>query len=74
MDGKIQRGGKNVSGSLISLSISELKKKTGKELRSIAKDLKVQHYYKLKKEDLLQRITNQLNPQLADCTKQRMES
>ncbi|CAD5321060.1 unnamed protein product [Arabidopsis thaliana] len=74
MDGKIQRGGKNVSGSLISLSISELKKKTGKELRSIAKDLKVQHYYKLKKEDLLQRITNQLNPQLAGCTKQRMES
>ncbi|CAE6043365.1 unnamed protein product [Arabidopsis arenosa] len=62
IDGKIQRGGHNGSDSVISLSISELKKKTGKELRSIAKDLKVTHYYKLKKEDLLQRITNQLNP------------
>lgn len=62
IDGISQRGGCVVSDSVISYSTSELKNKTGKELRSIAKELKVTHYYKLKKEDLLQRITSQLNP------------
>ncbi|XP_010505939.1 PREDICTED: uncharacterized protein LOC104782647 [Camelina sativa] len=67
-------GGHIVSDSVKSLSISELKNKTGKELRSIAKELKVTHYYKLKKEDLLERLTYHLNLQLTDCTKQRMDS
>lgn len=62
IDGRNQRDRHIVSDSVISLSTSELKNKTGKELRSIAKELKVTHYYKLKKEDLLQRLTNQLNP------------
>lgn len=68
IDGISQRGGETVSDSVIS--ISDLKNKTGKELRSIAKELKITHYYKLKKEDLLQRLIRQLT----DCTKQRMES
>ncbi|EOA27089.1 hypothetical protein CARUB_v10023186mg [Capsella rubella] len=59
IDVRNQRDGRD---SVISLSASELKNKTGKELRSIAKELKVTHYYKLKKEDLLQRLTNRLNP------------
>ncbi|KAL1206860.1 hypothetical protein V5N11_001878 [Cardamine amara subsp. amara] len=73
IDGIGQGGGRIVSDSVISISTSELKNKTGKELRSLAKELKVTHYYKLKKEDLLQRLTNHIN-QLTECTKQRMES
>ncbi|KAJ0259382.1 Rho_N domain-containing protein [Hirschfeldia incana] len=47
--------------------LSELKDKTGKELRSIAKELKVTHYYKMKKEDLLQNCIMQLRLQLTGC-------
>ncbi|CAN8284710.1 unnamed protein product [Cochlearia groenlandica] len=46
----------------LAVSRSELKKKTGKELKNIAKAMKVTHYYKLKKEDLLHRLTTQLSP------------
>ncbi|ESQ52875.1 hypothetical protein EUTSA_v10016632mg [Eutrema salsugineum] len=67
-----QRDGQTMGDSVTS--ISELKNKTGKELRSIAKELKMTHYSKLKKEDLLQQIINQLNLQPADCTEQKMES
>lgn len=43
-----------------AILISELHDKTGKELRSIAKELKVTRYYKMKKEDLLQHSIMQL--------------
>lgn len=62
VDGRSQRDGHTVSDSVISLSTNELKNMTGKELRSIGKALKVTRYYKLKKEDLLQRLTSQLDP------------
>ncbi|VVB03029.1 unnamed protein product [Arabis nemorensis] len=68
IDRVIERGGETMSDSVIS--ISDLKNKTGKELRSIGKELKVTHYYKLKKEELLQQIIMQLT----ECTKQRMET
>ncbi|KAF8088372.1 hypothetical protein N665_0544s0019 [Sinapis alba] len=67
-----QRGGKTMGEPVIL--ISELNDKTGKELRSIAKELKITHYYKLKKEDLLQRCIMQLKLQLTNCKEQRMES
>ncbi|CAN8317861.1 unnamed protein product [Cochlearia groenlandica] len=53
-------------------SISELKNKRCEELRIIAKELKITHYYKLKKEDLLQKVLEHLK--LTDCTNQKMES
>ncbi|CAA7057172.1 unnamed protein product [Microthlaspi erraticum] len=53
------------------ISVSDLKDKTGKELRSIAKEMKITHYYKLNKGQLLQRLTMQIESQLTDCTKQR---
>ncbi|CAH8385427.1 unnamed protein product [Eruca vesicaria subsp. sativa] len=69
-----QRCGKTMGEPVILLS--ELNDKTGKELRGIAKELKVTHYYKMKKEDLLQHCIMQLKLKLklADCKEQRMES
>lgn len=67
-----QRGGKTMDRPVIL--ISQLNNKTGKELRSIAKELKITHYYKFKKEDLLQHCFMQLKFQLTDCIKHRVES
>ncbi|CAN7138135.1 unnamed protein product [Brassica rapa subsp. narinosa] len=59
-----QRGGgkKTIMGGEEEpvILISELHDKTGKELRSIAKELKVTRYYKMNKEDLLQHCIMQL--------------
>ncbi|KAL0896566.1 hypothetical protein Bca101_080527 [Brassica carinata] len=69
-----QRDGKTIMGEPPVILLSELNDKTGKELRSIAKELKVTRYYKLKKEDLLQGCIMRLRLQLTDCKEQRMES
>ncbi|KAG2309440.1 hypothetical protein Bca52824_029188 [Brassica carinata] len=65
-----QIDGKTIMGEPPVILLSELNDKTGKELRSIAKELKVTRYYKLKKEDLLQGCIMRLT----DCKEQRMES
>ncbi|XP_018478597.1 uncharacterized protein LOC108849538 [Raphanus sativus] len=70
-----RRGWKTIMGEPPVILLSELHDKTGKELRSIAKELKITHYYKMKKEDLLQNCIMWLKLQLTGCCKeQRMES